>query len=561
MSLINSTHPAPWIAFGGLAVLTIHWLRRPTALAKLPVPPGGNWLFGHFKDLMGPKGLDYQGELFSTYGPTTMLRGIMGGQILFTIDPAVIHAVQIKDKNKFHRAKVPTIMARTVFGGGLFALSFKRTSIALTGSIYANMPIFMGIAKETTKAVNKGLASPSNPSEVNVFPWATAAALDLIGKAGLGHSFNSFSGEQDEYSTAIKKVTQSLIKIGPLLQLLPYVHRIGTPVFRRWVLDLVPFQTIQNLRRAIKLQNEQAEEIIRARLELVSAGSDMSSEAGRGRDIMTLLMKANESEESEAHIDRQEMVGHMNIFIFAGHETTSATVTRILDILAQRPDVQVRLREELSQYFKEISNESHHDALLELPYLDGIVREVLRLFPPVPNIPRVCVEDTAVPLEYPIDTASGKVTSVPIKKGTFVFLNTVYFNRNKAIWGESANEFLPERWIESKIDEVTQTGSRLPGVYSSMMTFGAGSYACIGFKFAVMEISSVNYHYANFSWLIEVHLEVMLAELITNFKFEPADEECTWVNIGVGFPYAPYAKKDMANPDKSPKFFLKVARL
>jgi cytochrome P450 len=79
-----------------------------------------------------------------------------------------------------------------------------------------------------------------------------------------------------------------------------------------------------------------------------------------------------------------------------------------------------------------------------------------------------CVEDTVLPLEHPIDTPSGKITSVPVKKGTLVFLNSVYFNRNKAIWGERADQFLPERWIEKKIDEVTHADSRLPGVYSSM---------------------------------------------------------------------------------------------
>ncbi|CAE6539748.1 unnamed protein product [Rhizoctonia solani] len=579
MSVIDFPRTAPWFAFSGLVLLTVHWLRQPTALARLPCPPGGNWLFGHFKNLMQPNGLEYQAQIFSKYGPTVALNGFMGGQILFTMDPAVIHAVQVKDKDKFPRAKGPTIMIRSVFGGGLFALSpdehrvqrkllnpvFNMKYLRECDSTYYShsspqMPVFMGIAKQATNTINKALISSTAPHEVDVFPWATAAALDLVGEAGLGYSFNSFSGKRNEYSAAIKKVTQSFTKIGPLIQLLPYVHRLGTPAFRQWILDLLPSKTIQRLRRAVKLQNEQAEEIIRARQALLSSGSDLSSEAGRGRDIMTLLsrstplirfcvelnfreVKANESEGSDSYIDHQSMVGHMNIFIFAGHETTSTAVSRILDILAQRLDVQAKLREELQYYFEKDPNTTHHDALLELPYLDGIVREALRLFPPIPNLGRVCAEDTVVPLDYPVDTPSGKIASVPIKKGTWVFLNTVNFNRNEAIWGENANEFLPERWIGSKIDEVTQAGSRLPGVYSSMMTFGSGSYACIGFKFAVMEI------------------KVMLAELITHFKFEPADEECTWTNIGIGFPYAPYAKKDMAKSDKSPKLFLKVTKL
>ncbi|KAG8689675.1 cytochrome P450-dit2 [Ceratobasidium sp. 423] len=531
MSAINLPLITPWLAFGGLVILTIRWMYRPTILTKLPVPPGGNWFFGHFKKFAGPEGLEYQGQVLLTYGPTTMLKGLIGRQILFTIDPAVIHAVQIKDKDKFHRTKGSGVAFRTIFGGGLLALSPEehRVQRKLLNPVF-NMKYLREL-------------SSTGSEEVNIFPWITAAALDLVGEAGLGYSFNSFAGERNEYSTAIKKVTESIAKIGPLIQLLPYVHQIGTPAFRQWVLDLIHYKPIQNLRHAIKLQNDQAEEIILARQALLSAGSGLSSEAGRGKDIMTLLMKANESGESESYIDHQSMVGHMNTFIFGGHETTSAAVTRILDILAQRPDVQVKLREELQRYFEKNPKETHHDALLELSYLDGIVREVLRLFPPVRNIPRVCLEDTVLPLEYPVNTPSGKITSIPIKKGTPIMISIVYFNRNEAIWGERANEFLPERWVGSKIDEVTQAGSRLPGVYSSMMTFGSGSYACIGFKFAVMEI------------------KVMLAELITKFKFEPSDEEYTWVNLGIRFPYTPYAKKDLTNPDKSPKFFLKVTKL
>ncbi|QRW21014.1 cytochrome P450 family protein [Rhizoctonia solani] len=352
MPLVGLYLPAPWLVFGGLVVLAINWLRCPTVLAKLPSPPGGNWLFGHFKSLVGAHGFEFQRGVFTTHGPTSVLKGFLGSQIIFTINPAIIHTVQIKEKDKFHCAKGPTIMVCSILGGGLLGLPSHKHRVQ------CKMPIFMGIAKEATGSINKELSLSQGSKEVNVFPWATAAALDLVGKAGLGYAFNLFAGDQNKYSTAIKSVT-----------------------------------------------------------------NDLASTAGRGRDIMTLLMKANESKGTNSYIDHKSMVGHMNVFIFAGHETTR------------------------------------------------------------------CKEDTVLPLDYPLDTPSGKITSIPVRKGACVFLSNTFFNQNKLIWGKQAEEFLPERWIGKKIDEVTQTGSCLPGVYSSMMTFGLGSYACIGFKFAVMEIS------------------------------------------------------------------------
>ncbi|CAE7227428.1 unnamed protein product [Rhizoctonia solani] len=462
MSPVALLAAGTWLAFGGFIIFTIQWLCRPTILVKLPGPSGGNWLYGHVLKLMGAKGLEYQTHLFSKHGPTTVIKGFLGTDMICTIDPAIIHTVQIKDKEKFRRAEGPTIMLRAVLGGGLLALPPDEHRVQ------RKMPIFMSIAKEATTTIDKELAPSKGSKEVDVFPWATAAALDLVGEAGLGYAFNSFSGERNEYSTAIKGVTQSFGKTGPFVELLPYVHRLGTPAFRQRVMDLIPSGTLQHLRHVVGLQQGQAEEIIRSREALLAAGNDLSTQAGRGRDIMTLLMKANESAGSESYIDRETMIGHMNVFIFAGHETTSTAVSRVLEVLAHRSNVQVRLREELRQYFEANPDETHHDGLLELPYLDGIVREVLRLYPPVAAISRICNEDAVLPLDFPINTPSGKITSIPIKKGARIMMSNALFNRNKAIWGERADEFLPERWIGSKLGEVTQPGSRLPGVYSSM---------------------------------------------------------------------------------------------
>ncbi|KAG8696913.1 cytochrome P450-dit2, partial [Ceratobasidium sp. 395] len=258
------------------------------------------------------------------------------------------------------------------------------------------------------------------------------------------------------------------IKVIPFSALLPYIYNIGTPSFRRWVLQHIPISSVQKLLQAARLQNNQAEEVLRARQALLASGGDLTSEAGRGRDIMTLLMKANEAEGSENHISRDAMIGHMNVFIFAGHETTSTAVSRILNILADNEDVQVRLREEIRTYFKEHQDDANHDALLELPYLDAVVRETLRVYGPVSNIVRQSQVDTVIPLEYPIDTPTGKITSIPIKKGTGIVMNIVMANRYDKTWGEQADKFRPERWIGNKLDEVTEPGAHLPGVYSSM---------------------------------------------------------------------------------------------
>ncbi|CEL54753.1 Cytochrome P450 3A24 OS=Ovis aries GN=CYP3A24 PE=2 SV=1 [Rhizoctonia solani AG-1 IB] len=399
----------------------------------------------------------------------------------------------------------------------------------------------MGIAKQTCEGVKKDLKESKSPSkEVDVFSWATVAALELVGEAGLGYSLGSFTGERNEYNVAIKSVSLFFSKMGPFMKVLPYVYHIGTPSIRRWMLNRIPFNDVQQLRNAVKIQNEQAEEVIRTRQVLISAGDDLSTQAGRGRDIMTLLMKANEAEGSEFHVSRQEMVGHMNTFVFAGHETTSTAVARILDVLADRPHVQVKLRDEIRQYFEKNTSDTHYEGLLELPYLDGIVRETLRLHAPVALLNRICQEDTIIPLQYPVETPRGKLTSIPIKKGTRIFISISASNRYTKIWGERAHEFLPERWIGTKIEEVVQPGIHIPGIYSSMMTFSAGSHACIGFKFAIMEI------------------KVMIAELVKSFKFEPSQEEHNWEALNIQFPYA---KKDINDPARVPKLALRVIEL
>ncbi|KAH7323309.1 cytochrome P450 [Rhizoctonia solani] len=548
MPFTNIFSLALYLVIGGSLPLIVRLLRRTTIQVSLPGPPGGNLFYGHLQRIIGPTGPDYQEHIFSTYGTTTQIRGVLYSKALFTIDPMIIGAVLIKDKNKFERPQEATIMVRSIFGGqgGLLGITSDehRSQRKLLSPGFTvkhlrerKITVFMNISKRICLSISKELPKSTSPKELDLLKEAAAATLDTVGEIGFGYSFNSFGEDRNKYSDSVQEITQSLVRIGPFIQLLPYVHRLGTPAFRQWILEIAPFSAIQQLRLAVKAQNEQASNILRARRELISSGVDMSSEAGSGRDIITLLMK--EATGSKLSIDRETLVGHMNIFIAAGHETASTAMARILDLLAHNLDIQNTLRDELNHYF-DTDSELNPEGLFELPYLDGVVREALRLYPPFTVITRVCQEDTVLPLAYPINTPSGKIASIPIKKGTVVFLNNTFYNRHKDIWGERADEFLPERWVGKRLNEVTQTELRLPGVYSSMMTFGAGTHGCIGVKFAVMEIKAI------------------VAGMIRKFKFGPATQECTWLNLGIQFPYL---KADLENSNRLPKLFLKVEEL
>ena len=72
-----------------------------------------------------------------------------------------------------------------------------------------------------------------------------------------------------------------------------------------------------------------------------------------------------------------------------------------------------------------------------------------------------------LPLSEPVRGLDGKLmTEVPIPKGTTVFVGVMSSNTNKALWGEDAYEWKPERWLEPLPDAVLD--AKIPGVYSNL---------------------------------------------------------------------------------------------
>jgi len=205
-------------------------------------------------------------------------------------------------------------------------------------------------------------------------------------------------------------------------------------------------------------------------------------------------------------------------------------MNRIIHLLAQYPSVQERLRAEVTAAKHMKHEKLTHDELVVLPYLDSVIKETLRLYPPAPFITRKARTDALLPFSGPVTGRSGElITAVHVPKDTFVYIGIMASNRSKATWGSDALEWKPERWLtETQVKSET----RVPGVYSNTMTFSGGGRSCIGFKFSLLE------------------MKVIISTLVESFRFSlPEKREIVWKMSGAGI-VVPTVDGDMQLPLK-----------
>ena len=87
-------------------------------------------------------------------------------------------------------------------------------------------------------------------------------------------------------------------------------------------------------------------------------------------------------------------------------------------------------------------------------------------------------EDTVLPLHEPIRGTNGNmIKEIVVPKGTTLMCGLRACNTNKALWGEDALEWKPERWLQPLPSAVNE--ARIPGIYSNLMTFISGGHSCM----------------------------------------------------------------------------------
>ncbi|XP_055635295.1 cytochrome P450 4d2-like [Toxorhynchites rutilus septentrionalis] len=333
---------------------------------------------------------------------------------------------------------------------------FRRRKILTPAFHFKVLESFVRVFNEQSNVLCRKLASFDN-SEVDIFPLLKMFTLDVVCESALGYKCHALT-ESSFYPTAVEEMMSILYwRMFNLFANVDLLFRF-TKQYKR-------FQQLVHDTHQFTLQ------IINERRQLFQqTGAEKNSNVDEnyGRKKFALLDILLQSTAYGKPLSDEDIREEVETFMFAGHDTTASALTFLLFNIAKHPAEQQKLFQEIDDVVGLHSGEISLHTLNDLHYLDLVIKESLRLFPPVPMIARLSTVDT-------------QIEDVKIPVGTCVCVDIFEMHHNPEYF-DDAERFNPDRF-----HAVRETGKSNPFTY---IPFSAGSRNCIGQKFAQYELKT-----------------------------------------------------------------------
>ncbi|KAJ6510544.1 cytochrome P450 [Mycena sanguinolenta] len=461
-------------------------------IRRLPGPKSTHWFYGNMRDIFKAENSVLHEQWVQEYGPTIKYKVFFGMTRLYTTDTGALNHF-LTNSNIYQKPESSRYILAKMLGRGVLVAegdehrqqrkvmnpAFGAAQIRELTEIFVEKSVEL-------RDIWAGLVANANgTARVDILSWLSKATLDIIGLAGFNYHFSNLSAEK---TSELGQAFSDIFRSGETVNFIRIIQTFF-PAFR-----IIPTKLDNTMDASRATMMRIGRQLLQdSRKEMAQSG-----EKSRARDLLSLLVRANTSKDIPAsqRLSDEDVLAQVPTFLVAGHETTSTATTWALFALTQNIPAQKRLREELLAV---PTDNPTMDQLNELPYLDCVVRETLRIHAPVASTMRVATQDDVVPLATPYKDIDGTVhDTLKITKGQTIMIPILAMNRDKAIWGPDAMEFIPERWDSGSISNA------IPGVWGHMLSFLGGPRACIGYRFSLVE------------------MKVLLFTLVRAFEFELA---------------------------------------
>jgi cytochrome P450 len=382
----------------------------------------------------GADPLGFFTELARTYGDLVHVR--MANERLFLIgDPRHVRDVLVTHQHKFHKGR-GLERTRRLLGQGLLtsedALPLRQRRLMQPAVLREAIASYAGVM---TDYASRLTSTWTDGAVVDVSQEMTRLTLGVVGKTLFDADVES---QARDIGDALTAVMESF-----WLMMLPFSN----------VLERLPVPALRRARAARDRLDAIIYRMIAERRRAPTGGGDLLS--------MLLLVR----DEQEGMSDTQVRDEAMTLFL-AGHETTATALAWTWYLVGQSPEVESRLHEEVDRVLD--GREPGIGDIGSLPFVEKVVTESMRLYPPAWIIGRRVLQD------YAIDGYVAPARSI-------VIISPYLLHRDPRFYPEP-ERFKPDRWTpEFK-------ASLPPFAY---VPFGGGTRRCIGESFAMMELMLV----------------------------------------------------------------------
>ncbi|XP_050337305.1 probable cytochrome P450 4d14 [Bactrocera neohumeralis] len=418
--------------------------------------------------------IEFTGEVLKNIGKTCNL-WLLNQSTILTADPVFLEPLlssqKVLTKNNLYGLLSPWLREGLLLSTG--SKWHSRRKIITPTFHFKILEEFVGVFERQSNVMMDLLREKADgKTVVNLYSFVCAMALDVIAETAMGVKIHAQLQPDLPYVKAVRTVSA--------ITSARFVSMLQRFDFWLW---LTANSTYKQLHSSIALMHDFTGKVIEERRKLLEQNiknpqatqtkipedqqDDDDEDVGRKKHtaFLDMLLLAETNGQPLTNNDIREEV---DTFMFEGHDTTTSGISFTCYLLSRHPNVQQKVFEEIRAV---IGDDKQRPITLrdlqELKYLECVIKESMRLYPPVPSIGRYIEQD--IYLDGKLYPANTNVTVM------------IYHALRDPAYFKDPEKFIPERFYSDNIEKIN-TFAYVP--------FSAGPRNCVGQKFALLEMKS-----------------------------------------------------------------------
>jgi cytochrome P450 len=416
--------------------------------------------------------IPFHNKYFDVLGDSFSIKIGKSKYIILSRDNDVAEYILKKNQKNFHKSKFQSVYLSKYLGKGLLTVDgeFWLKQRRLIQPAFHKQKMNL-LVENMEQIIISELNNLVEDKPIDVFPVMSELAFNVVAKSLF--QLSTSDEKLNRIKFIIEEVQNFLIK------------EIRLPHKAWW------FSISGQVKKHLELAAENNKIIQEVVEERIASKNEIN-------DLLNMLLETR-YEDTGKRMSVEQLIDEIKILFIAGHETTANALTFTLHLLGNNPHVQEKIFHEIVEI--ELETDDTVEKLQKMTYINAVLNESMRLYPPAWITDRENVEDDSLGDFY-------------IKKGTLIGVSFYELHRNPKYW-ENPNEFIPERFL----------GEQKKKSMQYFYPFGAGPRMCIGAGFAIYEMCLTLSYILKRYVIKSTKNEIRFNPLIT---LKPVDAEVTF---------------------------------